>query len=135
MRTIEYYGCTLMAIADVITLNPTMARTDNIPHDYAARLRALRGRFGLTQGKLAERIGVSYVSVNRWENGQSRPHRIAWERITDLDRAASADGVEGAQPDNPNGTPVDQPPRDGEKAIYLRTTRTSACGDCSSPTC
>ena len=32
--------------------------------------------------RLAELIGVSFASVNRWENGQSRPSALAWQQIT-----------------------------------------------------
>jgi len=26
-------------------------------------------------------MGVSFASVNRWENGQSRPSALAWQQI------------------------------------------------------
>ena len=32
-------------------------------------------------------IGVSLVSVNRWENGQSRPNRGTWQHIYDLENS------------------------------------------------
>lgn len=38
------------------------------PEDYARRIKSLRGVRELTQGQLAELIGVSYATVNRWEN-------------------------------------------------------------------
>lgn len=43
------------------------------PGDIAQRLKRLRVRLGLTQMGLAERLGVSYASINRWENNQTRP--------------------------------------------------------------
>src|SRR5487761_1566724 len=49
--------------------------------DYGQRIRRLRGRLGLTQTQLAEALGVSFASVNRWENEQSRPSGLAWQRI------------------------------------------------------
>jgi superfamily II DNA or RNA helicase/DNA-binding XRE family transcriptional regulator len=55
--------------------------TDDIPHDFSSRIRSLRGRLGFTQSQLGELLGVSLVSVNRWENGQSRPARLAWRQI------------------------------------------------------
>ena len=45
------------------------------------RIKRLRGRFGLTQVQFAELMGVSFASVNRWENGQSNPSALAWQRI------------------------------------------------------
>ena len=55
------------------------------PEDYALRIRSLRGVRELTQGQLAELIGVSYVTVSRWENRQSRPNQLAWRRIVELE--------------------------------------------------
>lgn len=55
------------------------------PADYPARIKALRARLGLTQTALADRLGVSFVSVNRWENGQTRPTALAWRRILELE--------------------------------------------------
>ena len=53
-----------------------------IPLDFPSRIKKLRDRFSLTQMRLAELIGVSFASVNRWENGQSRPSALAWQQIT-----------------------------------------------------
>ena len=58
---------------------------DDIPDDCSVRVKDLRERLGLTQTRMAERIGVSFATVNRWENGQSRPRRLAWRRIVDLE--------------------------------------------------
>ena len=53
----------------------------NLPKNFGERIRRLRGRLGLTQTQLAELVGVSFASVNRWENSQSRPSALAWRRI------------------------------------------------------
>ena len=58
---------------------------DDIPDDCSVRVKDLRERLGLTQTRMAEHIGVSFATVNRWENGQSRPRRLAWRRIVDLE--------------------------------------------------
>jgi transcriptional regulator with XRE-family HTH domain len=57
------------------------ASKQKIPSDYAVRIKRLRNELGLTQVRLAERMGVSFASVNRWENGQSRPSPLAWQKI------------------------------------------------------
>src|SRR5579885_3412729 len=49
--------------------------------DAGQRIRRLRGKLGLTQVQFAELMGVSFASVNRWENGQSRPSPLAWQQI------------------------------------------------------
>jgi len=53
----------------------------DIPHDYPTRLRALRGRLGLTQTQLADLLGVSFATVNRWENRKARPTVLAWRQV------------------------------------------------------
>jgi DNA-binding transcriptional regulator YiaG len=53
----------------------------NVPPDYPERIKRLRAELGLTQTRLAELMGVSFASVNRWENGQSRPSPLAWRQI------------------------------------------------------
>ena len=39
----------------------------------AENIRRLRQERGLTQGQLAERLGVSYQAVSRWENETTYP--------------------------------------------------------------
>ena len=53
----------------------------SIPENYPDSIRKLRAKLGLTQTRLAELLGVSFASVNRWENGQSRPGMMAWRYI------------------------------------------------------
>jgi transcriptional regulator with XRE-family HTH domain len=53
----------------------------SIPQDYSARIKVIRQKLGLTQTRMAELMGVSFASVNRWENGQARPSTLAWRRI------------------------------------------------------
>ena len=60
-----------------------------VPEDYSRRIKSLRGVRELTQGQLAELIGVSYATVNRWENEQSRPNQLAWRRIIELEGEAT----------------------------------------------
>jgi DNA-binding XRE family transcriptional regulator len=62
-----------------------------LPLDYADRIKRLRGRMSLTQVQLAGLLGVSFATVNRWENHQSRPSQLAWAQ---LERLSSAPGEE-----------------------------------------
>ena len=52
-----------------------------IPHDIPATLRAIRASLDLTQEQLAERLGVAFATVNRWEGGASKPQKAAREAI------------------------------------------------------
>ena len=65
-----------------------MPDLDYLPADYSTRIKRLRGRLALTQAKLAEMLGVSFATVNRWENRQARPSRLAWAQIERLTSGA-----------------------------------------------
>ena len=65
----------------------------------AATLRAIRAKLNLTQEQLAERLGVSFATVNRWEGGNNLPQKAARETIDALAAEAGIDGIEnGAEP-------------------------------------
>lgn len=55
--------------------------TSTTSPDCGRRIRKLRVQLGLTQTRLAELLGVSFVTVSRWENNQSQPSQPAWKRI------------------------------------------------------
>jgi len=69
--------------------------------DVAATLRAIRTKLDLTQEQLAERLGVSFATVNRWEGGTT-PQKAAREVITALALEAGIgtdeDSTEGGEP-------------------------------------
>ena len=44
----------------------------------------------MTQVQIAQRIGVSFATVNRWENAQTKPARLAWRQILDLGSSRDA---------------------------------------------
>lgn len=67
--------------------------------DYPAHIKRLRARLGLTQAALAERLGVSFPTINRWENGKSRPSQLSWNQILRLGGEREADRV--AEPEPP----------------------------------
>lgn len=52
--------------------------------DSARTIREVRAKHGLTQEKLARLLGVSFVSINRWERGASLPSPAQSKRIQDL---------------------------------------------------
>ena len=60
-------------------------------HDIPATLRALRAQLDLTQEQLAERLGVVFATVNRWEGGAAKPQKAAREAIVALAAEAGLD--------------------------------------------
>lgn len=45
--------------------------------DYPSMIKEVRKQLALSQEDLARELGVSYATVNRWENGQSKPSKLA----------------------------------------------------------
>jgi len=44
-----------------------------IQPDCSLMAKEVRRQLALSQEDLARELGVSYVTVNRWENGQAKP--------------------------------------------------------------
>ena len=70
--------------------------------NYPDRIRQLRGRIGLTQQSLADCLGVSFVTVNRWENGKVKPSQLSWNQLRLLE-------VGGCETDRPYASKADTP--------------------------
>jgi len=66
--------------------------TDRFP--VPAALLAIRATEGLTQEALAERLGVSFATVNRWEGGVNKPQKAALASIAALAEAVGVDLAE-----------------------------------------
>jgi predicted ATPase/DNA-binding NarL/FixJ family response regulator/DNA-binding XRE family transcriptional regulator len=64
------------------------------------RVRALRTRLGLSQEQLAQQLGVSFVTVNRWESGRTRVSAAALKSLAALENAQAPD--RGAPPAPPS---------------------------------
>ncbi len=50
----------------------------------AEMIRKLRAKLGLTQEQFAAKVGVTWSTVNRWENGRGKPSPLALSRIEEL---------------------------------------------------
>ena len=44
--------------------------------DFSTIVKQARQDMALSQEELAQALNVSYVTVNRWENGKSEPNRL-----------------------------------------------------------
>lgn len=52
--------------------------------DVTRLVRTLRERTGLTQEKFAAKLGVTFPTISRWENGRAKPSPLALKQIEDL---------------------------------------------------
>ena len=75
------YNANMSNITDKQSISPT--------------LQAIRARLDLTQEQLAERLGVSFATVNRWEGGVTMPQKAARTAVAAL--AAEA-GIDSSDP-------------------------------------
>ncbi|MGI0484108.1 helix-turn-helix domain-containing protein [Pantanalinema rosaneae CENA516] len=51
---------------------------------FANLVRETRQRLELSQARFAAKLGVSFQSINRWENGRTKPLPIALKQIESL---------------------------------------------------
>lgn len=61
--------------------------------DFPEQIKQLRARMGLTQVMLADRLGVAFPTVNRWENNKTIPSQLSWNRLREI--AGELDEGEG----------------------------------------
>ncbi len=59
----------------------------NTQVDIPSLVRELRERTGLTQEKFAAKLGVTFPTINRWENGRAKPSPLAMQKIEDMLRS------------------------------------------------
>jgi transcriptional regulator with XRE-family HTH domain len=71
-----------------------------ITPDIPTLVKDLRQRRGLTQEQLAQEVGVTFSTVNQWENGRRRPHPFLVKRLLEMQASlvkVPAPGVTRAQ--------------------------------------
>ena len=65
-----------------------------VPRDYAEVVRAKRRARGWTQAELAERVGLTNVTISRWEKGRVEPMPAFWQKFVEV----TSGGAAGAAP-------------------------------------
>ena len=48
-----------------------------VEKDISKMIRQLRAALGLTQEQFAAKVGVTYTTINRWENDKGKPSPLA----------------------------------------------------------
>jgi transcriptional regulator with XRE-family HTH domain len=62
--------------------------------DIPRLVRELRERTGLTQEKFAAKLGVTFPTINRWENSRAKPSPLAMQKIVELLRSMGDRGID-----------------------------------------
>jgi DNA-binding transcriptional regulator YiaG len=60
-------------------------RTEAQTFDHE-RIRRLRQELKMTQENFAHEIGVTFATVNRWENGRTTPNKVAQKVLLLLEK-------------------------------------------------
>lgn len=55
--------------------------------DIPRLVKYLRERLGLTQEQFAQEVGVTFSTVNQWENGRRRPQPFLLKRLLEMEAA------------------------------------------------
>ncbi len=59
---------------------------------FPAFVKDIRKQLTLSQEDLARHLGVSYATVNRWENGQSKPSKLAKAQLGSFCKKMTSQG-------------------------------------------
>lgn len=54
--------------------------------DIPPFVKRLRERTGLTQEQFAQAVGVTFSTVNQWENGHRRPQPFLLKRLVQMEK-------------------------------------------------
>ena len=54
--------------------------------DVSVKIRAIRHATGLTQEQFASKLGVTFPTVNRWENNKTKPSPLALQKLQKLQK-------------------------------------------------
>ena len=57
---------------------------ENCIMDFAEKVKYVRSQLKLSQEDLAHELGVSFATINRWENGNYQPSRLAKKAFEDF---------------------------------------------------
>jgi DNA-binding XRE family transcriptional regulator len=67
------------------TAAKTVSRMKNMHEaDISKLVKNLRAQLGLTQEQFAQKVGVTYSTVNHWENGKRMPQPFLARRLLEL---------------------------------------------------
>ena len=56
----------------------------NSEKNISCKIREMRLEMGLTQEQFAAKLGVSFPTVNRWENQKAKPSPLAIQKLQKL---------------------------------------------------
>jgi putative transcriptional regulator len=61
--------------------------------NYPSLVKEVRRQLSISQEDLARELGVSYATVNRWENSQAKPSKLARAQLESFCDRMIEDGM------------------------------------------
>jgi len=77
----------------------------------ASEILAIRKKMGLSQEDFAAKIGVSFMTVSRWERGISNPLRLAENKLAEIARELSLHNISNPLEIIPKNNPKKSSPK------------------------
>ena len=62
--------------------------------DVPKLIKKLRNKLDLTQEQFAQRVGVTFSTVNSWENGARKPHPFLLKRLLKMAEESGLKNIE-----------------------------------------
>lgn len=84
----------LQVLLGLIYQIKVLSKTVNDSLDIADLIVEIRKHLGLTQEQFAAHLGVTFPTVNRWENKRSKPSRLALNSVQALLKQMGEPGAE-----------------------------------------
>jgi DNA-binding XRE family transcriptional regulator len=64
----------------------------NSPETFPELVGEVRRQLGISQEELAHELGVSFATINRWENGKTTPFKLARAQFDSFCKKMTAQG-------------------------------------------
>jgi putative transcriptional regulator len=65
---------------------------EKTPENFAESVKKIRQQLGLSQEELAHELGVSFSTINRWENSKTVPFKLARRQFEAFCQRMTAQG-------------------------------------------
>ena len=65
----------------------TLDNTNHLLYRIYMDVKTIRQALGMTQERLAQKLGVSFVTISRWELGKSKPSPMAIQKLDKLEKS------------------------------------------------
>ena len=60
-------------------------------------IKELRDKLNLTQEQLAQKVGVTFSTINNWEKGTRNPHPFLFQRLLEMAKKAGLKNVDNTK--------------------------------------